>query len=219
MSTGYENDDIEMINNRRKSNLRSNNEMNYQRMERNSTSGGTVRRNNVRRKTKRSVSHKKIKRFLSAAVIGAGITIGISNLTDKMVDNAVMNGVVSDFHSEVINPETHRTADRENYFYDYVDILQEMKEMDNFDEAVFLLNRCIGENQTDRVLAYTEFESLNDYVVSRGYEDVKDFDKNIKEQILLEEEINDKQEELNRMLDNGNETINADELNYGVGGK
>lgn len=191
---------------------------NYQRMYNNSVNGNSARRTHRKKKTKYGTSHKKLKLILGAAVVGAAVTVGITNFTTQMRDNAIVNGLVAEFDLNVINKETQRTDDYEGYYYDYIDIAQTIKGMDNFDEGVYCLVQAIGEDQADRVLEYTDYESFANYKEVKGYEDTDEFRKDVKKKILLEEGIENNKQELERMLqadEDENINVKASE----IGGK
>lgn len=193
---------------------------NYQNMYEKSVSGSEVRRTHKKRKSDYKKSHKKLKMLLGATVVGAAITLGITGFTSHMKDNAVINGLASDFHDQVIRPETHRTDDFQHYYYDYMDILQSMKQMDDFDAAVFFLSECVGEYQTGEVLKLTDYGSFDGYMQAKGFSDAEEFSKEMRERILLEEDVYDKSEELSRMLQaDTDEDINIDVMAGGIGGK
>lgn len=196
----------------------TNNE-NYIKMQEKSVNGTTARRNHKKRKTKSSVIFKRNKKLLGAAVGGAIAALGVGNVANTMIDNSVINGLAREFHSEVVRPETHRTNDNKNYFYDYGDILQTMKEMDDFDEAVFLLSECIGEEQTSIVLRGSDYESFAGYMETKGYKDSKDFAEDMRGRILIETDIEDNKRELDTLLADVSEDDNVDVLYSGFGGK
>lgn len=200
--------------------VRRHNTTNYQRMYENSVNGEPIRRTREKRKVKHKTTHKKLKTLLAGAVIGACLTIEISNLTETMHDNAIINGLASEFFDDVVLPATHRTADNKNYFYDYMVMAQKIQEMDNFDEGVYYLIRQIGEEQTDLVLEHTDYKNFTNYKKVRGYEDTKEFKKNARKMILLEDNIESNKEELDRMLDTAeSENNNVNMYDSGIGGK
>lgn len=207
---------IDTININRKREKKDNE--NYQRMYNNSVNGNNARRTHKRKKTKYGTTHKKLKLILGAAVVGAAVTVGITNFTTQMRDNAVVNGLVAEFDESVINKETHRTDDHEGYYYDYIDIAQTIKEMENFDEGVYCLVQTIGENHANRVLEYTDYESFANYKEVNGYEDTEEFKKDIRKKILLEDDIENNKQELERMLQ-ANEDENINVIENGFGGK
>lgn len=195
------------------------NRENYIKMQEKSVKGIPTKRSHDKRKVKTSRIFKRNKKLLGAAVGGAIAALGIANVADTMIDNSVINGLAREFHSEVVRPETHRTNDNKNYFYDYGDILQTMKEMDDFDEAVFLLSECIGEEQTSIVLQGSDYESLAGYMEIKGYKDSKDFAEDMRGRILVETDIKDSKRELDSMLADVSEDDNVDVLYSSFGGK
>jgi hypothetical protein len=179
---------------------------NYEKIREKSTTGEPVRRNRERRiKMKYSDFKRCIKIIVAstsvvvAIITGAGMSIGahaINNFQDKVV----VNSMVEEFRINVINEETHRTADREHYFYDYSDIASKMeKNYDDFDEALYCLVSNIGEDQSDRVLNYTDYGSVEKYLETAGYEDLDEFKNEISKRIVLEKEVDEKTAEIEQM--------------------
>lgn len=179
---------------------------NYERMRERSTTGKPVKRNRERRiKMKYSDFIKGIKKVVAATsvvvvlITSAGMSLGahaIENIQDKMV----VNSMVKEFRVNVINDETHRTADREHYFYDYADIASKMEEnYDDFDEALYCLVSNIGEYQSDQVLIYTDYKTVDNYLKTNGYEDLDEFKDEISKRIVLEKEVDEKTAEIEQM--------------------
>lgn len=193
-------------------------EENYQRMYNNSVNGERTRRTGKKRKTHYNTSNKKLKMLLGATVLGAVLTIGITKLTSDMWDNAVVNGMISEFQENVIAKESHRTDSNEGYYYDYIDLAQTIKGMDDFDEGVYYLAQTIGDYQTGLVLEHTEYESFTNYMEVKGYEDSDEFRKDIKKRIILKKDIDSDKKELERMLQADTDD-NTNTLESGIGGK
>lgn len=201
---------------------RKNNEENYQRMLKSSTRGGSSSRTYRKRKAKFDTSQRKMKKLLGAAVVGAVVAVAGMNLSDKVMERSVINGLAYEFHDQVIRPETHRTDDYKNYYYDYSDILRAVESMEDFDEGVFLLTESIGDYQTGLVLAGSEYGSFTNYKKVKGYEDTKSFAKAMSEQILLKHNGKDRKEQLADMFQNDEqeEIVMADSVFHSeIGGK
>lgn len=179
-------------------------ELSTERLRKNSTSGSSTKRT---KKTKvvmsKKVYHNRMKALFVAGAITAGVVLGAgSNLVSTYQDKLVVGGMVGEFRTNVINKDTHPTKDYAHHWYDYAEIEKKMKEnYDNYDEAVYYCERCIGEYQTDKVLYWGKYDSYQDFLESNGYKDTKDFEKHIEKRIVLNNELKDKKEELQAMQD------------------
>ena len=124
---------------------------------RNSMSGESGKRTGERR-IKIPISVYKARLKMLAVTVAAVTSVAVScvpGAIKSVSDNWTINKLTNDFHYEYVMPETHRTDDKEHFFYDYDDIAKHLEEYGDFDEAVFLLNRDIGYYQTGQVLRWT----------------------------------------------------------------
>lgn len=159
---------------------------------------------------------KSLKIVGGACVISTLLAIGVGHqMIDNIKDAMVINSLVQDFNSEVIQPEAHRTNDNKNYFYDYQDIANYLNKMDDFDTGVYLLNSNIGDYQTGLVLGYTSYDSFTHYKEVKGYESTEDFRDNVRKKILLTEDIKEKEQELADMNSERNNEIESIEIGNG----
>jgi hypothetical protein len=198
----------------------------YENMKKKSVTGQSTRR--TRKKTitiEYDKFVKKMKVMIGTTAVVVAILAGtgpivVSNAYNKIVDNIQINELVQDFESNVIVNETHRTDDNEHFYYDYSDIAKKIENMEDFDKAVYLLDQSIGYYQTGKTLAHTDYGSFTNYLEEKGYADEDEFKKDMRQRILLENEIDKKQQELNRMqeehssnLENTIENENSINLN------
>lgn len=167
------------------------------------------------------VNKQKLKKSIIAlcctcVVFGAIAANGVKLLAEKIGDSFELFNATNDFKIEAIVENTHRTNDMQNYWYDYEKIADHVKT----DEDVYLLYRNLGEEQSNKVLQYTDNKTtIQDFVASHNYKDINDWSKTANEQILLGNEIAEKQNELNTMQEEYNAQITpVTENNNQLGG-
>ena len=74
-----------------------------------------------KKKTKKEeILQKLIALGVSAAILGGIATGTVINAIDTISENAIVYSAERDFSRNVIQPNTHRTDDLQNYFYDSV---------------------------------------------------------------------------------------------------
>lgn len=189
----------------------------YERMKKKSTSGRTSSNRKGKKVSMRYSDYiKSLKMIAGAAAIATGLAITAGGATvDYVSDQLTIRHLENDFNMEVVFPETHRTADRENYFYDYDDIARKLEEYGDFDEAVYLLNGAIGDYQTGLVLEHTDYESFTNYKEVKGYSDTDDFRKDMRRRVLLSEDIKEKEQELKMMQEEHKSESISEDVTYG----
>lgn len=184
-------------------------------------SANTVRRSRAKRVT--ISRHDYIKRMVAIATASATVALSALGISKRAIEEynevVYISKYVNTFKREVIMPERHPTEDHLNYFYDYSDIGDKIEESDNIDEAVFCMLRAIGEYQTNRVLGTTDYKSLSTFITMRGYSDVDDFKKQATYMIMLDKEIEEKQQELDQIIQKHDESQNESTYPSGRGGK
>ena len=185
-----------------------------------SKSGNSARRTREKRVSmKKSDYIKRIKAIAIASATSAVLAIGAgSYAVDEVRDAMVINSLVNEFQSEIVSPESYITDDREHYFFDYSDIAKELKEYEDFDEAVYLLDLCIGDYQTGLVLEHTDYGSFTHYKEVKGYESTDKFQDDMRERVLLQEDIKSKEAELQEMISEHPDIVTYNS-NYDKGGK
>ena len=188
----------------------------YNSYKNNSIIGGTSKRDPNRTI---NIKYKNYKRTITAvslatAITVSGLIIGGEHLVNKIQNKITTGMLVRDFHFEYIAPETHRTDDNEHYFYDYDDIAKSMQESEDFQEAVYLLIKDLGEYQTDKVLQYTEYKDLNTFLETNNWKNQEAFIKDIEKRISLENDIKNEQRQLDKMFEKHN-MLDNDENIYG----
>ena len=182
----------------------------YDEFENSSLSGESrARIKNRREKVKKEELSKRFRRLAISVAVVVSLAIGLTGTAiNEIQDRMTIDNMARDYQVEVINPNTHRTDDGQHYFYDYSDIANEVVSAANSDDAIYLLDINIGDDQTDKVLSHTEYKSLDSYLDLRGYENSDEFQKDMRERLIIKSEINEKTNELERMnIDHPESTI------------
>ena len=194
----------------------SSNERDLDDFKRSSMSGETGRRTGKKYvKIPMDVYKARLKVLAAAVALFTSVAVScVPGAIKTVSNNWTINKMMSEFHSEYVTPETHRTDDNEHFFYDYNDIARHLEEYGDFDEAVFLLNRDIGYYQTGQVLRWTEYGSFTGYLEEKGYKNEEDFQDDMKEQIIMGIEIKEMQDELTQMQE-----AHTSEYDVKLGGK
>lgn len=189
----------------------------YERLVKNSTSGTTQSSRAARQKQIRAKQRKNalIGLCIGVALFTSVTLAGVKALTTRIGNNIEVAQSINEFHREVVYKNTHRTQDYQHYWYDYYEIGKEVKS----DEDVYKLVQDIGEYQTDKVLATRDDieDTVQDYIKNRDYKDLKDFNETNYERILIQNDINEKQRELNEMTHES--IVKADTETQELGGK
>ncbi len=176
---------------------------------------GTRKRNTIK------VDAEKFKKALISLVVAtsiatAGLIGGGTHVVNTLKESMLVGGNIKDFQVEVISPETHRTMDNEHYYYDYSDIARHMEDRGQFDNDVYYLISNIGEFQANRVMAYTDYDSIDNYLNKNGYKDTEEFLDHQRQEIVVQEQITEKQNELDRMNEEyGNTQVATQESTFG----
>ena len=133
--------------------------------------------------------------ILAGFVLIGGISSGIHTIQDNMV----VGSMVHQFHIDCIAPETHRTMDNEHYYYDYDDIAHYIETMGDFDIGLYLFNQNTNDYQTERVLQYTDYETMDEYLGLHNWESTDQWRDDMRNRILAQQEISNHQAELAQM--------------------
>lgn len=190
----------------------------YERMVKNSIQGKRQKSSssNYLRVKKEHFKNAVITLCCFSAIIGAVTMTGINALR-KAVDEAVQVGTsIEEFKKEAINENTHRTQDGQHYWYDYDSIGEHVKT----DEDVYLLYRNLGTTQTNKVLETVDsYDSVENFLETHNFENTNDWAKTANKQIIMQNEIEQKQEEVNKMTEEHNLESNQNENANTLGGK
>ena len=114
-------------------------------------------------------------------------------------------------------PNTHRTQDNQNYWYDYYEISKGIKDAPNQDEAIFYCYENIGSLQTGRVIDYVGYDTFTDYVNSKGFDSIEEYEDFMRKEVSLRNETVQESNELDEMMKEHNITDTTE--NHSLGGK
>lgn len=157
----------------------------------------------VRQQIKRRERKRRMAALgLTCLLVGGAITMTFQKVSEELDKQATIYGAISDFDSEVIYPNMHRTLDDKNYFYDYDDIAEYlMMPGRDFSTELYKAYLHMGEAQANKILGYTGsgYDSIADFLQQSGYRNADEWGKSEREKILLQAQIDDKQSELAQM--------------------
>lgn len=191
---------------------------------RNSTSSPAQRdrANVIKKQQRRQQRQRRMAAFALACMITGGVAVGfVGNVIDTMQDNAIVYSATSEFRNDVIYPNTHRTQNNQYYYYDYDDIADAiMEDGKDFSTELYKAYAYLGEYQTNRVMKYTDYNTVEEYIKAKGFEDIDAWVKSEREKIVLQGEVSERQAELDAMHRelNGDKVLDAVEESY-TGGK
>ena len=196
------------------------NERNYENARRNSV--GYDKKTKYTKYVKIPVAH--IKNAAMATLLAASIIAG-GHIAPKLVETININAIVYEETQkgrDLVFENTHRTDDKQHYFYDTYGIARKLiEDAENFDRNVYGVYKNIGYNKSNRLkqmnevfsnvyvltkndqeLAVNYYVDFNDYCVKKGFVkedgtiDLDAYEKTLKEQIVKENEIKQMQEEI-----------------------
>ena len=190
---------------------------NYERTKQNSTSGTPVKRSSSKKiKMTRREYVLRMKALIGTTAVVTMLGMGLtSKVVNAIKDRYVLNKARESFHEEIIKPETHPTITGEFFYYDYIDIGQKIDEMEDIDEGVYLLLEDIGEYYGNYAMNHTRYKSFDNYLDEKGYESMDEFKKDMRKQILVLDELRDKQDELREMKAEHQKDVETEVSNKG----
>lgn len=176
------------------------------------TSGTEARRERIRKQheeaEKKRVRNMKVALALAIALASGAATIGVQQLGDYVHDNAIIKEYADDLRADTLDGKknTHRTDDNENFFYDSDEIAQiiegRIQDGADMDQEVFLVTKVFDYNGPNEIVSYLtdcQCESIEAYANYRGFESVDEFKQVQRDRIIMQEEIAEKQSELQKM--------------------
>lgn len=190
----------------------------YENMLKKSTSGNSSK-NTPKRKDK--VNYSRIKKSMIAmccagTIFGAVTVEGAHAISKSISENMDVSAAANDFKAQVISVNTHRTDDKQGYWYDYNEINNNI----NDDQDLYLCYLSMDRNYFNELLSNRDdFHSLDEYLEQHGYENEKDWKKQSFKKVALASEIENKQTELNLMQDDlSNQEVEANDVSNELGG-
>lgn len=172
---------------------------------------------------RRDTFNKICKRVLPL-VLAVGVGIGgvgfsaVDNVVENWDNNSYISEQISDFRSDYIAPNTHRTQDNQGYWYDYYEISRGIANAPNQDEAIYFCYENIGSLQTGRVIDYIGYDTFTDYVNSKGFDSIEDYEEFMHKEVALRHETTVENNELAEMM-NEHSITDTEQTNNTLGGK
>ena len=169
-------------------------------------------------------NYQKLCRKVIPVTLAIGLVVGglglnfIEDRIDDFNHETYISANAHEFQSNYIAPNAHRTNDNQGYWYDYVKICDGIKNAENQDEAIFYCYESIGSLQTGRVIKYVGYESFMDYIHSKGFNDLDEYEDFMSNEVVLRNEVNDEKNELDEMLNEHNITNTRNDYRF-LGGK
>ena len=132
-----------------------------------------------------------------ACLVAGGVAV-TTNVAKSFHQNSVITPHVMNFRENYVSPNTHRTYDLQNFYYDYDDIAEYLKvEGTDFSRRLYIVVDALGESQVNRVLEYVpDVNSVSDYVTENGFESIEDWKENEIDKFMLEDKLKDKQADI-----------------------
>lgn len=201
-----------------------------------STSGSIGKRKEHPMRITREEYLRKVKKYTILTALGVASLIGGGKLLyNKIANNLTINITRLEYYNDLLGNREEEDKDRNwhptqdgHYWYDYGGIAHDLEDLNpdekddvEFDIGISSLISHIGEHQTDQVLKYTEYDSLEGYLDAKGFEDTDSFQKEMDKEILLHSEISKKEKELSEMRNEDQSTNYAeiDQTEMTGGGK
>lgn len=176
----------------------------------------------IKAQQRRQERQRRLAALAAACMIAGGVFVGfVGEVVDTYQENAIVYEQMAEFRREAIYPNTHRTMDNQHYWYDYAKIANELEEDGkDFSSQLYMAYSDMGEYQVNRVMQYTDYDSVEAYVKAHGFEDIDAWKKSEREKLILQGEINERTSELDAMHRelNGDDVLGAVPESY-VGGK
>lgn len=196
----------------------------YESMVKNSTSGLPVKAKPTKMK---KVNKNRVKKALvtmccTCMIFGAVAFQGAKSLIKGVSDQFEIHNASHEFKVEAIADNTYRV----NYGKDFAFHYDKIAEHVETDEDVYLCYRAMvdnyyyGEDYANEVFKYVDgVESLDHFLETRNYKDKEEWIKVSNQQILLKNDITEKQEQLNKMTDNHEVETKVAQTSTELGGK
>lgn len=187
-----------------------------------STSGSIGKRKEHPMRITREEYLRKIKTYTILTALGVASAIGGGKvLADKIHNQITINTTRKVYYDDLIGNGKEEDADRNwhptdeggDIWYDYGGIAHDLKNLNadgkhevEFDIGVSSLINYIGDEQTNTVLRYTDYEGLDEYLDAKGFDDSESFQKEMNKEIILNSQISKKERELKEMRNEDDST-------------
>lgn len=201
-----------------------------------STSGSNGKRKEHPMRITREEYLRKVKKYTLLTALGVASLIGGGKLLyNKIANNLTINITRLEYYNNLVGNGKEDDKDRNwhptqdgHYWYDYSGIAHDLENLNpneendvELDIGISSLISHIGEYQTNQVLNYTKYDSLEGYLESKGFEDTDSFQKEMDKEILTYFQISKKEKELSEMRNEDQSTNYAeiDQTEMTGGGK
>lgn len=180
----------------------------YESLVKNSTTGAPVRAKPVKKKKVNKGRAKKalVTLCCTCMIIGAVAFQGAKSLIKGVQDQFEIIEAAQEFKQEAISDNTFIVNYKGQFDFHYDKIAEHIKT----DEDVYLCYRAMvgsygdqyGPEYADRVFAQKEdIKSLDNYLETHNYKDKEEWIKVSNEQILLQNDIKEKQAQVSKMVE------------------
>lgn len=140
-----------------------------------------------------------LKAVAAATALATTLAIGAGHaIIDNFKESSVINRLAYEFQVDCISPETHRTQDNQHYFYVYDDIATYIEGMDDPEVGIYLFNINTNDYQTNKVLDYTRYDSLDEFLEAHQYKDSDEFREDMRNRLAKEENAKSLLQEANQ---------------------
>ena len=185
-----------------------------------------VTRNNRHREVTNNYDSRRMK--IANGIVAAFVALGIANLPGfvnkvQTVESNYAAVAATEANGKDIVTEAITGRDGTRPVYNYKEIANSVLESDNFDDALY--GAYIGFNskihggsyfkisetdqlpdeetllrdEMDHVLSFTNFETFSTYLRTRGYDNIKEYEDDMKQRIMKENELENMRNELDDM--------------------
>ena len=179
-----------------------------------SLQGSTGTRKNTKVTMDIKKYHANLRRTAIATAIATGLILGAgSSVVTKMQEDHVVDAMTKDFKECCLDTTAQNAANPEDY---YLGVTEYIENMYDFDIGMYLLNANTNDAETDRILSYTYYGSLDNYLDSIHYEDIKDWKDDMYDRIVKDDEIYNKKVELRDMLEGHRNEVYGQEDRAGL---
>ena len=168
-------------------------------------------------------------RRIIALIVAVIVICGLSHAAVKgLVDEVRISMAANECRTTCVAPETHRTSNNEGFFYDYIDVYNNI--VDKYGEDIGLYLFYITTNskdQLDRIVYEGKRSNLDfdSYLIDHGYDSFGKWKKDMRKKFLLvqkQERIENQIEKIDdkdaMMMEQINEEGNQDNSTDNMGG-
>ena len=192
-----------------------------ERLKKKSKSGNIGRRKEHSMRITREQYLRNLTKYIGITTLAVSLSIGGGRmLAKKLNDTLTVNSTKYEYYDGLVNGHKENNYEDRNWrepnpdnmemgpqiseggiAYDLMGLNPDDKYGYEFDVGVASLIDCDPDLNIDGILYFTDYGNLDNYLEQKGYDSVKDLQKDINKQIVVKQEIDEKQKELNDMRD------------------